>query len=109
MRGRLTDPVSGRSLEVETTEPGMQVYMGNWIDGSHPHLQHNAVALECQHFPDSPNHPDFPSTVLNPEDVYTQTTIFRLLLCCVCWKQFKHCRSLLYSLGTCLSVSVSSA
>ena len=58
----------------------MQVYMGNWIDGVFPHLQHNAVALECQHFPDSPNHPDFPSTVLDPSETYKQTTVFAFSL-----------------------------
>ena len=76
----LYDKESGRLLRVFTTEPGMQVYMGNWIDGVFPHLQHNAVALECQHFPDSPNHPDFPSTVLDPSETYKQTTVFAFSL-----------------------------
>lgn len=84
----LTDEESGRQLEVWTTEPGMQVYMGNWIEGEFPHKAHNAVALECQHYPDSPNHPSFPSTILNPGEVYTQTTIFKFksLVSCVCNK-----------------------
>ena len=76
----LYDKESGRLLRVFTTEPGMQVYMGNWIDGVFPHLQHNAVALECQHFPDSPNHSDFPSTVLDPSETYKQTTVFAFSL-----------------------------
>lgn len=74
----LIDEEAGRTLEVWTTEPGMQVYMGNWIEGEYPHVAHTAVALECQHYPDSPNKPTFPSTVLNPEDTYKQTTIFKI-------------------------------
>lgn len=81
---RLKDVESGRQLEVWTTEPGLQVYMGNWIDGSFPHVAHNAVALECQHYPDSPNQPAFPSTVLTPEETYRQTTIFKLKLIYSC-------------------------
>lgn len=80
MAGSLTDPVSGRKLEVLTTMPGMQIYMGNWIDGEFPHLQHNGVALECQHYPDTPNHPEFPSTTLLPGEVYEGQIVFRFLL-----------------------------
>ena len=76
----LTDTESGYQLEVWTTEPGMQVYMANWWDGEFPHIVHNAVALECQHYPDSPNQPSFPSTILNPDETYHQTTIFKLKL-----------------------------
>lgn len=78
--GRLTDVESGRQLEVLTTEPGLQVYMGNWIEGEFPHKAHNAVALECQHYPDSPNQPAFPSTLLSPGETYHQTTVFRMRL-----------------------------
>ena len=74
------DKESGRQLEVLTTEPGLQVYMGNWIEGEFPHKVHNAVALECQHYPDSPNQPAFPTTVLSPGDVYRQTTVFKMSL-----------------------------
>ena len=83
--GSLIDRENGRKLEVLTTMPGMQIYMGNWIDGEFPHLQHNGVALECQHYPDSPNHPDFPSTTLLPGEVYEGTIVFRFMLALVVW------------------------
>ena len=73
---------SGRVLKVYTTQPGVQVYTGNWIEGcpagKRGRIYHDycAVALECQHFPDSPNHPDFPSTVLKPGKVYKEAIIF---------------------------------
>lgn len=76
------DPESGRFLECYTTEPGVQVYTGNWCSGStcaHGSTlpKRCAICFEAQHFPDSPNRPYFPSTVLNPGEVYTQTTIYR--------------------------------
>lgn len=77
---------SGRLLEVLTTEPGIQVYSGNFMDGTVTgkndmlYLYRHAIALETQHFPDSPNQPDFPSTLLEPGEEYRQTTIFRLSL-----------------------------
>lgn len=77
------DPQTGRVLEVFTTEPGMQFYCGNWFDGStsgksgKPYIRNCAFALETQHFPDSPNKPQFPSTVLRPGEVYTQTCIYK--------------------------------
>jgi aldose 1-epimerase len=80
---RLHDPTSGRVMEVETTEPGVQVYTGNSLDGSvvgysgRLYRQTDAVCFETQHFPDSPNQPSFPSTVLRPGDVHTSTTIYR--------------------------------
>src|SRR5213076_1635671 len=67
---RLHGPVSGRILEVLTTEPGLQFYSGNFLDGTvrgkggKVYERRSAFCLETQHFPDSPNHPDFPSTVL---------------------------------------------
>lgn len=77
------EPGSGRVLEVLTTEPGLQLYSGNFLDGS-IHGKDGKVygrrfgfCLETQHFPDSPNHPAFPSTVLKPGQTYTTTTIFR--------------------------------
>lgn len=80
--GSLVDVDSGRKVEVLTTMPGMQVYMANWVDGEFPHLQHNGVALECQHYPDSPNHPEFPTTVLYPNQTYDERIVFRFLYVC---------------------------
>ena len=79
---RLKEPVSGRTLEVYTTEPGMQVYSDNWADGyagqhGATFPRRSAICFECQHFPDSPNRPYFPSVVLNPGEQYKQKTIYR--------------------------------
>jgi aldose 1-epimerase len=80
----LRDPGSGRLLTIWTTEPGVQVYTGNYLDGSlvgpsgRTYRQSDGIALETQHFPDSPNRPHFPSTVLLPGEVYTSTTLFAL-------------------------------
>ena len=78
----LTDPGSGRRLEVETTEPGLQIYSGNMLDVAGPcglHYRRRAgVCLETQHFPDSPNQPTFPPTVLRPGELYASTTVFSL-------------------------------
>jgi aldose 1-epimerase len=79
------DPTSGRVLEVLTTEPGIQFYSGNFLDGKvrgkggQLYGHRTGFCLETQHFPDSPNHPNFPSTVLRPGQVYRSTTVFRLL------------------------------
>jgi aldose 1-epimerase len=76
----VTDPVSGRKLTVETTEPGVQFYSGNFLDGSFvgrygvKYEKHAGLCLETQHFPDSPNHPDFPSTLLRPGETMHSTT-----------------------------------
>jgi aldose 1-epimerase len=76
----VTDPVSGRKLTVETTEPGVQFYSGNFLDGSFvgrhgvAYTKHAGFCLETQHFPDSPNHPDFPSTVVHPGETMHSTT-----------------------------------
>jgi aldose 1-epimerase len=81
----LYEPVSGRLMEVYTTEPGIQFYSGNFLDGSqkgHGNLPYNfrdGLALETQHFPDSPNQPDFPSTLLKKGEQYTQTTVYKFL------------------------------
>ena len=80
---RLSDPRSGRTMDVITTEPSLHVYTGNWIPGTDAGAQgavyraHDAVALETQHLPDSPNRPEFPSTVLRPGETYRSTTIYR--------------------------------
>jgi aldose 1-epimerase len=77
------EPTSGRFMEVLTTEPGMQFYCGNFLDGSNKGKEgvayqfRTGFCLETQHFPDSPNHPEFPSTRLDPGEKYTQTTVYR--------------------------------
>ena len=78
----LTDPKSGRVLEAFTTEPGMQLYTGNFLTGFDiqngcKSAHRSAVCFEAQHFPDSPNRPYFPSTVLNPGEKYNQKTIYK--------------------------------
>ena len=83
LAARLYEPNSGRVLEVWTTEPGVQFYAGNFLDGSlygttgKAYRQSDGLCLETQHFPDSPNHPNFPSTVLRPGETYQTTTIFK--------------------------------
>jgi aldose 1-epimerase len=78
----LVDPGSGRKLVISTTEPGIQFYSGNFLDGTlvgtsgKMYRQGDALALETQHFPDSPNHPNFPSTVLQPGQDFTSTTVY---------------------------------
>ncbi len=76
-------PGSGRVMEVLTTEPGLQFYSGNFLDGSPQsggHDRHGGFCLECQHFPDSPNRPDFPTTLLQPGETYKQMTVYRFLV-----------------------------
>jgi aldose 1-epimerase len=79
---RLRDPKSGRHLEVHTTEPAVQFYSGNQIVGTlvgtsgRLYRPGDGLCLETQHYPDSPNHPDFPSTVLRPGETYQSTTIY---------------------------------
>ena len=70
LAARVRDPASGRRLEVRTTEPGLQFFTAN-------HLNHAALCLETQHFPDSVNHTNFPSTILRPGDTFRSTTTFR--------------------------------
>jgi aldose 1-epimerase len=83
LAARLEDPSSGRVLEVLTQEPGIQFYSGNFLDGTlvgtsgRTYRQGDGLALETQHFPDSPNHPNFPSTVLRPGERYDTTTVYR--------------------------------
>jgi aldose 1-epimerase len=76
----LSDPQSGRSVEVRTTQPGLQFYSGNFLDGKPAGTGTNfkyrtGLCLETQHFPDSPNRPDFPSTILRPGKVYSEKTV----------------------------------
>ncbi|MEM6913115.1 MAG: aldose epimerase family protein [Pseudomonadota bacterium] len=71
----LSDPVSGRALSVFTDQPGMQVYSGNWLGGAF--APRSGLCLETQHFPDSPNHDGFPSTVLRPGQVFRTCTRFQ--------------------------------
>ena len=74
--------VSGRHLEVLTTQPAVQVYTGNWLSGcpaspsGYAYQDYDAVAIECQHTPDAPNQPDFPSTVLRPGEVFEEAIIW---------------------------------
>lgn len=79
----VTEPDSGRKMEVWTTEPGVQFYSGNFLDGrlrgksGHPYPRRSGFCLETQHFPDSPNQPAFPSTILRPGETYASTTVYR--------------------------------
>ena len=79
---KITEPVSGRTMEVYTTEPGVQVYTDNWADGyagqhGATFPRRSAICFECQHFPDSPNHPYFPSVIIEPGKQYKQKTIYK--------------------------------
>jgi len=79
---RLRDPSSGRQLTISTTEPGIQFYSGNFLDGTlygtsgREYRQSDGLALETQHFPNSPNQPNFPSTVLRPGETYNTSTTY---------------------------------
>ena len=83
MVARVHEPTTGRVLEVHTTEPGLQFYCGNFLDGTitgkygRVYQKRNGFCLETQHFPDSPNKPNFPSTVLKPGEKYASTTIYK--------------------------------
>lgn len=79
---RVHEPNTGRVMEVYTTEPGIQFYSGNFLDGTAKGKgatfnKHNAFCLESQHYPDSPNRPEFPSTVLRPGEKYTSLTVYK--------------------------------
>lgn len=78
----LRDPASGRVMAVFTTEPGIQFYSGNYLDGvigraGRIYGRHGGLCLETQHFPDSPNHPNFPTTTLRPGERFRSTTVYR--------------------------------
>ncbi len=84
VRGSLYDPSSGRVMTFSTSEPGVQFYTGNFLDGTLQHTRNGAVygknaglCLEAQHFPDSPNQPAFPNVILKPGEKYTQTTVYQ--------------------------------
>lgn len=78
----LSEPTSGRTLEVRTTEPGVQFYSGNFLDGTLTgkggtvYKHRTGMCLETQHYPDSPNHPNFPSTILKPGETYRSRTVW---------------------------------
>ena len=79
---RLSDPRSGRVMELHTTEPGLQLYSGNFLEGQvgkrgQVYEQHSAICLETQHFPDSVNQPKFPSITLYPAQIYRQKTVHK--------------------------------
>ncbi len=81
--GCLSESATGRSVKVYTTQPGIQIYTGYWIpeltiDGVKKFGKYSGIAMETQHFPDSPHYENFPSTLLRPEEKYSQTTIFQL-------------------------------
>jgi aldose 1-epimerase len=80
----LSESKSGRIMEVFTTQPGIQFYSGNFLDGTltntkhgQKYVKHAALCLETQHFPDSPNQPSFPNTILKPGETYKQTTVYK--------------------------------
>jgi aldose 1-epimerase len=83
MAAQVYDPRTGRQLEVLTTQPGVQFYSGNFLDGTIKgkggkiYQKHYGLCLETQHFPDSPNQPAFPNTILKPGEKYSQTTVWR--------------------------------
>lgn len=82
LAARVVEPKSGRVMEVLTTEPGLQFYTGNFLDGTlkgkgRTYTRRSAFCMETQHFPDSPNKPAFPSTVLKPGSTYQSTTVYR--------------------------------
>jgi aldose 1-epimerase len=83
LAGRVHEPQTGRVLEVYTTEPGVQFYTGNFLDGTiigkhgHAYNKHAGFCLETQHFPDAPNHPNFPSTILKPGQTYHSRTVYK--------------------------------
>jgi len=82
LAARVYEPTTGRVLEVTTTQPGIQFYSGNFLDGSvtgksgHVYKRRYGFCLETQHFPDSPNHPEFPTTILKPGQKFHQQTVF---------------------------------
>ena len=85
LAAKVSEPKTGRAMEVYTTEPGMQLYTGNFLDGHNvgkggaAYHQHYAFCLETQHYPDSPNQPSFPSTLLRPGEKYSQVTVYKFL------------------------------
>jgi len=86
LAARVYEPTSGRVMEISTVEPGIQFYSGNFLDGTitgksgKVYRKHFGFCLETQHFPDSPNKPDFPSTILNPDQKYSTLTVHKFLV-----------------------------
>ena len=83
LAAKVWEPVSGRTMTVYTDQPAVQLYTGNCLDESEPpfkngarKIKHAGLCLETQHYPDSPNHPEFPSVVLSPGEVFDHTTVF---------------------------------
>jgi aldose 1-epimerase len=80
---RVTEPTTGRVMEVWSTEPGLQFYSGNFLDGTITgkggtvYQFRNAFVMEPQHYPDSPNHDNFPSVVLHPGETYHNTIVYK--------------------------------
>src|SRR5436305_15205160 len=83
LAARAFEPTTGRVMEMYTTEPGVQFYTGNFLDGTltgkggMTYAKHTAFCLEAEHYPDSPNHPEFPSSILHPGETYHQRTEYR--------------------------------
>ncbi|MHC4457608.1 MAG: aldose epimerase family protein, partial [Planctomycetota bacterium] len=83
LAAKLYEPTTGRVMEIHTTEPGIQFYSGNFLDGTitgkggNVYQKHYGFCLETQHFPDSPNKPDFPSAILRPGEKYTHVTVHK--------------------------------
>src|SRR4029077_619905 len=83
LAARVYEPKAGRVMEMYTTEPGVQFYTGNFLDGSLKgsggvvYQKHHGFCLEAQHFPDSVNHANFPSVILRPQQRYAQTTVYK--------------------------------
>ena len=83
LAAEVREPQSGRVMTISTTEPGIQFYTGNFLDGTvtgkagKVYRKNHGFCLETQHYPDSPNHPDFPSTVLRPGQIFRSTTVHR--------------------------------
>jgi len=78
---KVVEPKTGRVMEVYTTQPGVQFYTGNFLDGTVKgkgvtYQKHAGFCLETQHYPDTPNKPQFPTAVLKPGQVYKQTTVY---------------------------------
>ncbi len=86
LAARTSESSTGRGMEIHTTEPGLQFYTGNFLDesiigkGGKAYQKHAGFCFEAQHFPDSPNHLNFPTTLLKPGETYTQTTIYKLFI-----------------------------
>jgi aldose 1-epimerase len=86
LAARVEEPASGRVLEIWTDQPGIQLYTGNFLDGTvvgkggKAYQKHFAFCLETQHFPDSPNHTNFPTTILEPGQTYRTVTVHKFFV-----------------------------